>query len=48
MGHPGGDVDGALGQALDILIDTPVVRQPIAVVEGAGARGLTPIRTSNR
>ena len=38
MGHPDGDVDRALGQALDILIDTPVVRQPIAVVEGSGAR----------
>jgi len=38
IGHPGGDVDRAVGQALDILIDTPVVRQPIAVVEGSGAR----------
>ena len=38
MGHPGGDVDRAVRQALDILIDTPVVRQPIAVVEGTGAR----------
>ena len=38
MGHPGGDVDRAVKQALDILIDTPVVRQPIAVVEGTGAR----------
>ena len=38
MGHPGGDVDRALAQALDILIDTPVVRQPLAVVEGSGAR----------
>lgn len=38
MGHPDGDVSHALGQALDILIDTPVVKQPIAVVEGAGAR----------
>lgn len=38
MGHPGGDVDRALKQALDILIATPVVRQPIAVVEGPGAR----------
>lgn len=38
MGHPGGDVDGAVKQALDILIDTPVIRQPIAVVEGTGAR----------
>lgn len=38
MGHPGGDVDRAVKQALDILIATPVVRQPIAVVEGKGAR----------
>jgi hypothetical protein len=38
MGHPGADVDRALNQALDILIATPVVRQPIAVVEGSGAR----------
>lgn len=38
MGHPGGDVDRAVKQALDILIATPVVRQPIAVVEGTGAR----------
>ena len=38
MGHPGGDVDRALKQTLDILIATPVIRQPIAVVEGEGAR----------
>jgi hypothetical protein len=38
MGHPGGDVDRAMDQALGILLETPVVRQPIAVVEGAGAR----------
>ena len=38
MGHPGGDVNRAVRQALDILIDTPVVRRPIAVVEGSGAR----------
>ena len=38
MGHPGDDIDRALEQALDILIATPVVRQPIAVVEGSGAR----------
>ncbi|OFW42716.1 MAG: hypothetical protein A3J29_10540 [Acidobacteria bacterium RIFCSPLOWO2_12_FULL_67_14b] len=38
MGHPDGDVDRALDQALAILIDTPVVRQPIVVVEGTGAR----------
>lgn len=38
MGHPDGDVDRALDQALAILIETPVVRQPIVVVEGTGAR----------
>lgn len=38
MGHPGGNIDGALERALDILIATPVIRQPIAVVEGSGAR----------
>ena len=38
MGHPGGDINRALNQALDTLIATPVVRQPIAVVEGSGAR----------
>ena len=38
MGHPGGNIDGALERALDILIATPVIKQPIAVVEGSGAR----------
>lgn len=38
MGHPGGDVDVAVQQALDILLDTPVVKGPVALVEGAGAR----------
>ena len=37
MGHPNGDVDRALQQALDILLDTPVVKDPIALVEGDGA-----------
>ncbi len=38
MGHPGGDVDTAVQQALDILLNTPVVKGPVALVEGAGAR----------
>ena len=37
MGNPGGDVDRALQQTLDILIDTPVVKDPIALMEGDGA-----------
>jgi hypothetical protein len=37
MGNPTGDVDRALNQALDILLDTPVPDGPIAVVEGDGA-----------
>jgi hypothetical protein len=37
MGNPGGDVDRALQQALDILIDTPVAEDPVEVVEGDGA-----------
>jgi hypothetical protein len=38
MGHPGGNVDTAMRQALDLLLDTPVVKDPIMLVEGAGAR----------
>ncbi len=38
MGHPGGDVDTAVQQALDILLDTPVVKGPVMLVEGTGAR----------
>lgn len=38
MGHPGGDVDAAVQQALDILLDTPVVKGPVMLVEGTGAR----------
>lgn len=38
MGHPGGNVDTAVRQALDMLLDTPVVKGPVMLVEGAGAR----------
>jgi len=38
MGHPGGSVDAAVQQALDMLLDTPVVKAPVLLVEGAGAR----------
>jgi hypothetical protein len=38
MGHADGDVDRAVNRALGILIETPVVRGPIVVVEGSGAR----------
>ena len=37
MGHPEGNVDAALTRAIDILLDTPAVRDPIALTpEGAG------------
>lgn len=38
MGHPGGNVDTAVHQAIDILLETPVVKGPVMLVEGAGAR----------
>ena len=38
MGHPGGNVDVAVKQALDLLLATPVVKGPILVEEGPGAR----------
>lgn len=38
MGHPGGNVDAAVRQALDILLNTPVVKGPVTLVEGSGAR----------
>ena len=41
-GHPNGNVDRAVQQALDILLATPVVKDPIALVEGDGARGQRP------
>lgn len=37
MGHPNRDVDNALRNAIDILLDTPIVKGPIRVVEGSGA-----------
>lgn len=37
MGNPNRDVDNALRNALDILLDTPIVEGPIRVVEGSGA-----------
>lgn len=38
MGHPGGSVDAAVKQALDLLVSTPVVKGPVMLVEGSGAR----------
>lgn len=38
LGRPGGGVDRALAEALRILLDTPVLKDPVAVVEGKGAR----------
>jgi hypothetical protein len=37
MGNADRDVDNAVRNALDILLDTPVVKGPIRVVEGSGA-----------
>jgi hypothetical protein len=37
MGNPGGSVDNALLKAIDILLDTPVVKDPIAIVEDGKA-----------
>ena len=37
MGNPTSDVDNALRKAIDILLDTPVVKDPIAVVEDGKA-----------
>lgn len=38
LGHPQGDVDRAIRSALDILIDTPVVQDPVRV-QAIDARG---------
>ncbi len=38
MGHPGGNIDAAVQQALDLLLDTPMVKGPVRLVAGAGAR----------
>ena len=37
MGNPNGDVDRALQQTLDLLLDTPIVKDPISLMEGDGA-----------
>ena len=37
LGNPNGDVDRAARSALDILLKTPVVKDPIALVEAGGA-----------
>jgi hypothetical protein len=35
MGHPEGNVDAAINQTLDILLDTPPVKDPIAITVGS-------------
>lgn len=35
-GHPNADVDEAMAKALGLLIDTPVLDEPVIVVEGTG------------
>jgi len=37
MGNPTSDVDNALRKAIDILLDTPVVKDPIPVIEDGKA-----------
>jgi hypothetical protein len=37
LGHANGNVDTALQRTLDLLIDTPVVKDPIALRETGGA-----------
>jgi hypothetical protein len=37
MGNPGRNVDHALQNAIDILLDTPVVKEPIEIAAGEGA-----------
>ena len=37
LGHPEGDVDRAIAHALDILLDTPIVKAPVAVVADGGS-----------
>jgi hypothetical protein len=36
LGHPEGDVDRAITNALDILLDTPIVKGPVGVVAKGG------------
>jgi hypothetical protein len=37
LGHSGGNVDQAVVKTIDILLDTPVVKDPIPLVEASGA-----------
>jgi len=37
MGHPEGNVDAAVQKTIEILLDTPAVKDPIALAEGSGA-----------
>jgi len=37
LGHPEGNVDPAIRKAIDILLDTPVVKDPVEVVESGSA-----------
>lgn len=37
MGNPAGDVDRAIAQVFDILLDTPIVTDPIPIVADEGA-----------
>ena len=37
MGNPDGDVDRAMARVLDILLDTPVLKDPIPIVADEGA-----------
>jgi hypothetical protein len=36
-GNPGGNVEAAVIKTLDLLLDTPVVKDPVAIVESGGA-----------
>ena len=37
MGHPEGNVDAAISRSIDILLETPSVKDPIALTAGGGA-----------
>lgn len=37
MGHPEGNIDAAIQRAIEILLDTPAVKDPIALAEGSAA-----------
>jgi hypothetical protein len=37
MGHPEGRVDAAIERAIDILLDTPAIKDPVELTQGSGA-----------